>query len=325
MPLGPRLSVPPALCRGVCAAALVLAVAACGGEAPPEPHAQAEAPAPATAPPGAAARIYEREVVFMTTDTDSALVVPWLFSALDRGPTVERKLRGWLSRNGAWEAFLDEAWETGATRAPWRLVPKRPLRLVVGPDDALERIIYQEGARNLEVGFGGLLAEWTGGEGRVFRIHEGSAVLSTQRVDGVLLDINRTRPPGDVHGEWIFLVSGDSLEVFVDGIRPVDVPIGGAAGWGRVDFRQLEWPDLRLEWTEQRAFERARRDVPVAWTVTSVDGSMDGSVSVETTEIEAGSGDGPRLPVDALFEVSGQLDVEGVTVPVHGLLRHTQN
>lgn len=291
---------------------------------PPEPPATDSAPS-GPAPAAGASRVYEREIVFLSTGTDSTLAVPWLFSARDGGTEVERRVRGWLSRNGSWEAFLDEAWDGPATRAPWRLLPRGPVRLVVGPEDALERVVYERGARHLEIGFGGLLAEWTGTGARVFRIHEASAVLSSQSVEGVLLDVNRTRPSGPVHGEWAFLVSGDSLQMVLDGIRPGDVPLGGGSAWARLDFRQLQWADLRIEWTDVRAFERARRDVPVAWRLAAADGFVEGEIRARTSDVEAGTGSGPQLPVHALFEVEGEVRVEGTDIPVQGLLRHVQN
>jgi hypothetical protein len=314
--------------RSPCIIAAVLAglgVIGCGGEAVEEQATGTTAsPADTTSsvPP---TRVYERSIVFAAQDSDSTLVVPWVFTNEDLGTSVEREARGWLSRNGSWEAFFHERWSGPATRTPWRLLPMGPLRLVVGADEALEDVVYEEGPRVLEVGFGSLLAEWTSSSDQVFRMHEGSALLSGQRVEGVLLDINRSRPSGVVHGEWAFLSSGDSLHMVLDGVRPADVPLGGAFGSARLDFRQLQWNDLQIEWTELRAYERARREVPVAWRITTPDGSVEGVLQAMTTEIEAGEGSGPLLPVYALFEVEGEITVEGSTFPVRGLLRHTQS
>ncbi len=302
-----------------------LVVVGCGGEVVEEQAAGATTSPTDTTPSVEPTRVYERSIVFVAQDTDSTLVVPWVFTSEDRGTSVEREARGWLSRNGSWEAFFHDRWSGPATRAPWRLLPQGPLRLVVGANEALEDVVYEEGPRVLEVGFGSLLAEWTNSGDQVFRMHEGSALLSGQRVEGVLLDVNRSRPSGAVNGDWAFLSSGDSLHMVLDGVRPADVPLGGAFGSARLDFRQLQWNDLQIEWTELRAYERARREVPVAWRITTPDGSVEGILQATTTEIEAGEGSGPLLPVYALFEVAGEMTVEGSTFPVRGLLRHTQS
>ena len=39
---------------------------------------------------------------------------------------------------------------------------------------------------------------------------------------------------------------------------------------------------------------------------------------------EAGAGDAPQLPVDALFLVEGSVRIDNVQFPVQGLVRHTQ-
>jgi hypothetical protein len=272
----------------------------------------------------AVTRVFERRIVFLTRETDSTLVVPWFFTARDGPDGVAREARGWLARNGTWEAFYQETWRGPPTRSPWRPLPRSGLRLVVGIGDALEEIVFQRGARQLEIRFGSLLSEWNSPEGSIYRVHEADVVLSSQRVGGLLLDMSRTRPPGGFSGDWAFLVSGDSLEMVVDASRASEQPDSTASVWARVDFRQLRWNDAVMAWEETRAFERSRREVPVAWRIRSADGSLEGTLSAETTEVEAGPGSGARLPVYALFEVSGTLVVEGAPFPVEGVLRHVQ-
>jgi hypothetical protein len=51
---------------------------------------------------------------------------------------------------------------------------------------------------------------------------------------------------------------------------------------------------------------------------------MEGVLEVRTAQIQAGAGEGPLLPVDALFEVTGTLSIEGGDYPVRGLFRHTR-
>jgi hypothetical protein len=271
-------------------------------------------------------RAYERYVVFMTNRGDSTLVVPWFFFAHTVPGGVQRETRGWLARGGSWEGFHAESWETAPSRAPWRVLPRGPVRLVVGPGDALDAIVYESGARLLEVVPGELLAEWRGQRGETYRVQEGAALLSNQRVDGVMIDLARARAAGDpVAGDWLFLASGDSLHLYVD--SPDGGTAGGSAsyrGWARLDFRQLQWPRIVVEWVEVRAFEPARRDVPLRWSLRSEDGDMEGTLVIRSSNMEVGAGEGPILPVDAFFEVEGSIRVEGSEYPVRGLVRHIQ-
>ena len=303
-----------------------LAGAACTADTPPESEGSESPGVEATDATVFHGREYERYVVFMTSRGDSTLVVPWLFFSQAVPGGVQRETRGWLARGGSWESFHSDAWETSPSRAPWRILPHGPVRLIVGPGDALDGVIYESGPRLLEVGPGELLVEWRGQRGETYRVQEGVALLSNQRVDGVMMDLARARAPGDpVPGDWLFLISGDSLHLFVD--SPDGGTAGGSAsyrGWARLDLRQLQWPQILVEWEEVRAFEPARRDVPVRWSIASTDGEMEGTLVIQSSNMEVGTGEGPILPVDAFFEVEGSIRVEGGEYPVRGLVRHIQ-
>ena len=300
--------------------------AACTADSPPESEGTESLGAEATDATVLHGREYERYVVFMTSRGDSTLVVPWLFSSQAVPGVVQRETRGWLARGGSWEPFHSDAWETSPSRAPWRILPHGPVRLIVGPGDALDGVIYESGARLLEVHPGELLVEWRGQRGETYRAQEGVALLSNQRVDGVIMDLARARAAGDpVPGDWLFLVSGDSLHLFVD--SPDGGTTGASAsyrGWAQLDLRQFQWPQILVEWEEVRAFEPARRDVPVRWSIASTDGEMEGMLVIQSSNMEVGTGEGPILPVDAFFEVEGSIRVEGGEYPVRGLVRHIQ-
>jgi hypothetical protein len=150
--------------------------------------------------------------------------------------------------------------------------------------------------------------------------------LSEERVPGMVLDMARTGPADDsVPGDWAFLVSGDSLQVLLESPERSDPGTpGGYRGWARLDFRDLRWPSVTVDWADVRAFQPARRDVPVSWTVSAEDGAVQGVLDVWSTEIQAGEGPGPLLPVDALLQVSGTLTIEGGDYPVRGLVHHSR-
>ncbi len=271
-------------------------------------------------------RAYERNFVFTTLGGDSAFLVPWLIDTRTRPGAVDRRARGWIFRGAAWDAFYDEGWETAPTRTPWRLLPHGSLRLIVGEGDAIEHVLFSEGARELDLELSSVLVEWTGPRGQVFRIQEAAIYLSDQRVAGVALDMSRVHAPDQTEpGDWAFLTSGDSLQVVLESQEHSEPGTPGAfRGWGRLDFRELQWPALTLDWAELRAFRPARQDVPVSWTVVSEDADVEGELAVQSAQIQAGQGPGPLLPVEALFVVTGELRLEGGAYPVRGLFRLTR-
>ncbi|HSR41938.1 MAG TPA: hypothetical protein VLL48_07195, partial [Longimicrobiales bacterium] len=159
-------------------------------------------------------RTFRRSIVLVGSAEDSLLVVPWLVSARVHAGGVDRTARGLVLRGSTWEPVYGATWEDPPTRAPWRILPHREMRVVVGMDDGLERIVHDDGSRILELALGDVLTEWTGPRGGTFRLLEGSVRLGGRAVGGLMLDMSRsvgTDEPG--YGDWAFLVSGDSLQV----------------------------------------------------------------------------------------------------------------
>lgn len=273
-------------------------------------------------------RIYERNFVFTTLAGDSAFIVPWLLTAQTLPGSVHRRGRGLLLRGGTWDAFYDQRWETPPTRTPWRILPQGNLRLVVGLGDAVEGLVFSEGARQLEVEIsGGPLVEWTGARGQVYRVHEGATYLAEQRMPGLVLDMSRVHGAEEAgsQGDWAFVVSGDSLQMVLE--APTAAAPGTAGGyraWARQERRDFQWPAVTVDWAAVNSFEPARQDVPVSWTLASEGNGVSGVLQVQAGHIQAGEGPGPLLPVDALFLVAGTLRIEGRTYPVRGLFRHTR-
>jgi len=309
------------------APALALALAACREPAPPgrtggaDPQARADS----VVERNLDERIFERNVVFLTSGRDSVLVVPWFFTSLARRGGTTRRVRGWLARADRWEAFFDERWQTPPERAPFRILPRGPVSLIVGLDDALERISFEEGPRRLEVVLDALVADWAGAGGESFRIHEGALQLGDRQVPGRVLDMNRSRRTTDVPpGDWIFLEGGPDVAAVFE--ARIGVPATGQpySGWARRGEASLRWTNVEVTWDEVRAFQDARRDVPVAWSLRSPDGEVAGALRSVAAWLAAGEGSGPLLPVDGLFQVGGTLLIEGDSIPVRGLVRHVQ-
>ena len=74
--------------------------------------------------------------------------------------------------------------------------------------------------------------------------------------------------------------------------------------------------------TRSRAFEPARRDVPVAWRFQSPDAEITGRIESMSTHMEAGEGPGPQLPLIAISEVEGSMTIETIPYRVRGVLYH---
>jgi hypothetical protein len=196
----------------------------------------------------------------------------------------------------------------------------------VGLAEAVEAIVFQDGVRYLEIMPGELLVEWSGLRAEAFRVQEGTALLTDRSVGGYVLDMARAwadgaAPPGD----WGFLISGDSLQVVLEDLASEGGPEGGAFSlWARLDFTERQYQDVRLAWSEARAFEPARRDVPTSWEILDPEEEIGGTLAVAAPHLEVGEGEGPVLPVEGLLQVEGTLVLDGREFPVFGFIRHSQ-
>ncbi len=304
-----------------------LGVIGCGDAAAPGSEG---APAAAALTPDTVPAVpnqhFERSFIFSSTASDSAIYVPWVFRSVVRAGGVTRHRAAWLRATGGWELLVDETEDSPPTRAPWRVLPGPTLRVLSGPDESIEGLIFRDLPRELETRLGTLLVEWSGPLGESIRIHRGTTVLPSGPVQGFVVDFSRNwEEPRDVRGDWLFLHAGDVAQLFL-----LEVPRGGVRsparyrGWSRIALRESQWPMLTVEWSEVRGFEPARRDIPARWTVTSADGEVEGEFSVVASHLAALPGVGPILPVSAIFEVSGTIRIEGESFPVTGLARHTQ-
>jgi hypothetical protein len=325
--------------RAACARvslAMGLLLCACSADAPAPPTAEQD-----QQPSEAAERtfedgLYERNVVFVTVDADSAIVVPWFFRVSSSEEGVVRRTEGWLARAGLWEPFFYDQWTTGPSRSPFGIQPRGPMDLVVGFGGTLEQILFAQGPRQLEVVIDEGISDWSGNRGETFRIHQGAALFGDQRVEGMVLDMNRARlRDGPEPGEWMFLTGARRLAIVVEST-------GGSPAymaWGRLGEEEFRWPDVQVEWSAVRSFEQARRDVPVAWEIESSGGGvLEGGMTLSLASagmepgtnglgsgvVQAQPGQGPILPVDGLFQVTGSVVIAGDSLEVRGLVRHVQ-
>jgi hypothetical protein len=293
---------------------------ACGGDAPAPPVTEQGLQTSESAGRNFEDALYERNVVFMTVGADSAIIVPWFFRASSSEEGVEREVEGWLRRRGLWEPLFSDRWSSEASR-PSRIQPRGPLDLVVGMGGTLERILFEEGQRQLEVVIGEGTSDWSGNRGETFRVHRGAALFGDQRVEGVVLDMNRARfRDGSEPGEWMFLTGPGRLAILI--VSPGGSPAYTA--WGRRGEEEFRWPEVLMTWSAVRSFEAARRDVPVEWQIRSLNGELEVTLTSAGMDLRAVAGEGPRLPVEGLFQVTGSIVLGGDSLEVRGLVRHVQ-
>ena len=298
-----------------------LTLTGCSQEAP-QPQASDRGPAPAAGPArNFDDRVYERNIVFVTMGADSAIIVPWLFRSAASEQGIERTAEAWLARAGLWEPFLTDRWDSPPTRSPFRIHPHGPMDLVVGPDGVIEEILYADGPRRLEVIIDEGMSDWSGSLGETFRVHQGAVHLGDQRIEGLILDMSRVHlRESPFPGEWMFLTGPGRLALVI-------VQDGGSAtyaAWGRRGEEEYRWPEIDVEWSAVRSFEEARRDVPVGWGIRTPNGDLALSIASAGMELHAGPGEGPLLPVEGLYQVSGWLSLAGDSLEVRGLVRHLQ-
>ena len=292
------------------------------GQGPPgagsDPEASDGAPAIRVITPGTT---YQRTIVFLETSGDSALFVSWDFENRVETEGLHRTVRGWLGRAGQWRLFMEDDWTTAPTRAPWRILPRGPARLVVGTADALEEIYYREGVRDLSLRLGTATADWSGQRGATYRLLDGALRLADVETRGLVLDAFavRTADSGPKL-ELGVLAAGDRLQLVFANLEGT----GRYRAWARRDTVELFWPEVEVAWEETRSFERARRDVPVLWRVESGDGTLSGTFESRNSHVQALEGTGAILPALAVYEVAGRIVVDEEEVAVRGFLRHLQ-
>lgn len=321
-----RISGPSTILHKAQAFLAALLLASCAGDS------VEDRATPSTGEPGAAARdeaapgtaegtTYRRTVVFVGASQDSSMYVPWEFANRVEPDRIVRSTRGWLGRSGEWRLFVEDDWSTETTRTPWRILPRGSARLIVGMDDALREIYFQEGVRDLSVRMGEVIAEWSGQRGETYRLLNGSTRLAGVETSGLVLDALTARPnEADEATELALVTAGRRFQLlFADseGTNPY-------RAWALVDSATYSWPEVDVAWPELYTFERARRDVPVVWTISSNDPELEGRFEAVSSHQHAMRGTGARLPALGVYEIVGSVTVADERIEVTGFLRHLQ-
>jgi len=319
--VGSRLVLRDSATAGLLAALLV---GGCGGDTPPLSESDSEPTSPAAPASANPLRTYERAIAFRAADGDSSLAVVWLFEHADIGSGVTRDVRGLLLRGGVWDGFFSAFVTDPPSESPWRLLPTGPLKLVVGTGDRVDRLVYEQEDRLLELELRGSGASWTGRRGGSFSVEDAAVVLGDRAVPGVAVDLSRAWVPDEAPtGDWALLTSGDSIAVVLQApMRSRDE--NAWQGWILRGGEESLLPELTVTWTETRAFDEARRDVPIAWSLTGDDGELTGSFELRTADLRAVDAEGPLLPVRGVIDVTGVVRIGEDERRVEGLVYHAQ-
>ena len=121
-------------------------------------------------------------------------------------------------------------------------------------------------------------------------------------------------------GEWIFLTGPGRLAILI--VSPGGSPAYTA--WGRRGEEEYRWPEVRMVWSSVRSLEEARRDIPEEWEIRSPNGELTVTIANAGMDVRAAAGEGPILPVEGLFQVTGSVVLAGDSIEVWGLVRHVQ-
>ena len=267
-------------------------------------------------------RTYQRTIAFMDPSGETPAYVSWEFWNREEPEGLERTVRGWLGRAGAWALFIEDPLQTGPSRAPWRVVVRPPVELVMEYGDVLREIHYQDGLRSLSLRLGDPVREWRGRNKEMYRLLRGTARVSGEEANGLVLDVTAIRSNQSVRPtEWALLTGGRRLQVLVAG-SPGAEPY---QAWARYDSTTLSWENVEVTWDETRRFERANRDIPVLWRIESRNRVLSGSFSAVSSHFKTIDRDDGPMSVLGVYEVEGEVSIRGISGPVRGFLRHSQH
>ncbi len=303
---------------------LSLLLIGCGGSPePPEDPPDGDAPA-------APSYTYFREYLFVATSGEGALVAPFSFYTREEpGEGFLRGARGWLARGETWDRFIDQNRSMSSAGGVWRVVPIGDLRLAAGGPTELEALRFEQGERRLRLDLHAPGSGWNQGGQSRFRLVEGALSVGLEEMDGTILEVlrvERTLPDGWPPGEdydAIFLASGDSLHLYTARARS-EAGAGDAFTWLRMGGREQGWSSADIRWTEMRPYEEARRDIPRSWSLRVAPGELSGEVTAVGFDAVLGPERAGRRAVEIRYTVEGIVEVQGVTYPVRGMIRHTQ-
>ncbi len=272
---------------------------------------------------------YSREYIFLTPTRDGPLAIPFDFRARARADRIERSTRAWLARGQVWDRFFDQTVETPASGGVWRVVPVADLRVNVGGPAGLEAFHFERGDRHLRLEMDTPLTEWQQGSESRFRLLRARAIIGTEVHTGPVLELLRFEetladgwPPGQDF-DALYLSTGDSIQMVLAETLSGDNKDEGYA-WLRTPSAERTWDDGELRWLEVRAYQDARRDIPVRWSYQIPGADVSGELDAAGFDVILGPERGGRRAVEIRYTVSGWMEIGEQRREVVGVIRHTQ-
>jgi len=300
----------------------------CGGGAPQE--GKGNGPETAAAPSlsiESPEQVFDREFIFLSLPSDSTLFLPWLFRTRVHSGGIHRTIASRIVRTGTWETLADETNDEPALRNPARILPTSRVRLIAGDDSQFESLYFTDPPRVVETELLEILTEWPRPGGESIFLYRGRVLFPSMAVDGVVLDLARRWSwPTSPIGDWIFLQGTGGVQLFLEEALPLQGQRGDTEyrGWIRINPAAGPWAAVQVKWEEMRPFERARRDIPARWSLSTSGGDLEGELVATSSDLIATEGSGPVLPLTGLFQVEGEVRVGERVIRVAGLIRHQQ-
>jgi len=271
---------------------------------------------------------YNRDYVFVATEGEAPLIVPFTFRATDRAGDLERGALGWLARGGTWDRFLDESGTTSRAGGVWRVVPQGGLRITAGGPTEVESLRFQRGERRLRLDLNAPMTSWNQASDTRFRVITGRLSIGAETVTGPVLEMLRVEqakedgwPPGEDF-DAIFLTSGDSIQILM--AETFSGEGGLAYAWTRTPAGEREWRGSEIRWVEVRPYQEARRDIPRRWTFRIPAADVVGEIEALGFDAVLGPERGARRAVEIRYTVEGWMETQGERRVVRGMIRHTQ-
>jgi hypothetical protein len=299
----------------------VALLAACGDDTVEEPRLTL----PAAAADTAASR-YLREYVYLGSRGGSPLVVPFSFRSVEHGDSIARSARAQLAHGATWDSFLDESWSTLRESGVWRVLPIGDLRLAVGGPAEVEALWYQRGERSLRLQLEQPLSGWHQANAARYRLLRGQLALGPERTTGMILESLQVQPAGRVprDSDLLFLTAGDSLALVLGETLSREGSAGRGFAWSWTRRSEQGWGRAEVRWLELRAFEEARRDIPLHWSFRVPEAAIHGEVSALGMEARVGAERPGRRAVEIRYTVEGWVEIGEARSPVVGVITHIQ-
>lgn len=188
---------------------------------------------------------YAQRLIFLPPDPRMTAGVLFDFAVRADETSVHRAMQAWLVREGQWSALGSDRWQAPAMRAPWRLVPHGPLRVITGRDGELGALLFERPGAPLRIGATTSVGEWNPAANVYVRLRDAGLGSVDIPIQGTLVNVRfNLGPTTDVALEPIrreaYLTNGRGMFlVLFAGSQ-------STTGWLHDGARDRSWDQLRF-------------------------------------------------------------------------------